>query len=59
MIFNFKDSKNIQKAGMIILILVLAFVSVGVTSSANAKYQASQLSDEEELKAVIDAYFEL
>ena len=69
---NLKINKNIQKVSIFALILVLAVVSVAAISPANiqqksvsqmaiANYIVAQhnpnLSDEEKIKAAIDAYF--
>ncbi|MBI2758752.1 MAG: amidase domain-containing protein [Chloroflexi bacterium] len=70
--YNLKVNKSFRYAGFVLLILVIVLASLGATSPANAKqksasqtaianYVAAQhnpnLSDEEKIKATIDAYF--
>ena len=69
---NLKVNKSIRYAGFVLLILMIAFASLGAASPVNAKqesasqiaitkYAAAQrnpaLTDEEKIKTAIDAYF--
>ncbi len=70
--YNLKVNKSIRYAGFALLILAIAFASLGAASPANAKHglasqaaiakyataqRNSALTDEEKVKAAIDAYF--
>jgi hypothetical protein len=70
--YNSRTNKTAQYIGIVLLILVLAFTTIGATVQTNieqksvaqiaisnylAAQQNSDLSDEEKIKAAIDAYF--